>query len=479
MQQTASSESDAAPGQDIFPGPDTSEPKTNVGPDAGVGRDRGWCGRVGVWAGHVSVEPVLFMHNMCSQVSYLSSQDLMVEKACKVNFGLSDEVCRKLKDYDSSQVAVQDLVSTFLMYRSIFETAIQVVWVLVLGSWSDRWGRRVPLIFSITCLLGESAVYLVCALSPRWSMETTLLGSVMYSLSGGTHGLLMLCFAHLADTSHPRSRTLRMGFLDASYYLGAPVGNALVGVLLDTGSYMAAFPFVIVVYIVSIMYIAARVRRPERSSARDNETSGCVTMAGEAGRLCVTACDAGQLYEAVKVTIRPRPQRATIHILLLILAMLCDSLPVWGESNVKYLFVQRVLRWGHTQYSHWGTFSSLFSVCVMVVVVPLLSMVMAVADGWIGVMGGVSKICGSVLYGLVTSPSLAWLMWTGKVYAVMATLESLLPFLAAPLYNVVYTATNTTRAATYNYLSAGFHVCLTLLLLGVTMSMTKVTQILP
>ncbi|KAK8748083.1 hypothetical protein OTU49_016307, partial [Cherax quadricarinatus] len=113
-------------------------------------------------------------------------------------FGLSDEVCRKLKDYDSSQVAVQDLVSTFLMYRSIFETAIQVVWVLVLGSWSDRWGRRVPLIFSITCLLGESAVYLVCALSPRWSMETTLLGSVMYSLSGGTHGLLMLCFAHLA-----------------------------------------------------------------------------------------------------------------------------------------------------------------------------------------------------------------------------------------------------------------------------------------
>ncbi|XP_042204370.1 proton-coupled folate transporter-like [Homarus americanus] len=128
----------------------------------------------------------------------------MKEKACQVNYGLSEVVCGNLTNYDTSQVAVQDLVSNFLMYRSIFETAIQVGCVVVLGSWSDRWGRRVPLMFALTCLLGESTAYLVNALVPSWPLEVTLVSSVPYSLSGGTHGLLMLCFAHLADNSKSR-----------------------------------------------------------------------------------------------------------------------------------------------------------------------------------------------------------------------------------------------------------------------------------
>lgn len=36
---------------------------------------------------------------------------------------------------------------------------------------------------------------------------------------------------------------------------------------------------------------------------------------------------------------------------------------ITGESNVKYLFTQKVMDWTHTQYSHWGTFASLLSVC--------------------------------------------------------------------------------------------------------------------
>lgn len=455
-----------------------------------------------LWASNVSVEPVLFVCNLCSQISYVSSQDLMVEKACKVNFGLSEDVCGSLKEHDDSQKAVQDLVSSFLMYRSIFETAIQVVWVLVLGSWSDRWGRRMPLMFSLACLLLESAVYLIISLCPSCRMEVILIGSLPYSLSGGTHGLLMLCFAHLADLSKPRRRTTRMGFLDAAYYLGAPVGTALVGPLLDAGGYVAAFPAVIAIYGVCILYVAVRIHRPQQSTSQ--EPSGCATTVREAGRLCTTACDVAQLYDAVHVTVQPRPQRATAHILLLILAMMCDSLPIWGEANVKYLFVQRALGWGHTEYSRWGTFASLFSVCVMVAVVPVLSAVAGVADGWIGVVGGISKTCGSVVYGLVTSTSLTWLIWTGaavsggrnmapvsirsllsklagpravgKVYAVMATAESLLPFAAAPLYNAVYSATNSTRPSSFNFLSAGFNFCLTLILLVVTVSMKMVSR---
>lgn len=463
---------------------DTEEPPTSTA------ASRGGCGRLSAWAATVSVEPVLFLHNLASQIVWVASQDLLVEKACLVNYGYAKDVCEDLTKHDEEQARVQDLVSDFLMYRSIFETSIKVIFVLYLGSWSDRTGRKVPLVISLLGLLGEAAVFLANALSPSWGVSMALLSSVPYSLSGGTHALLMLAFAHLADTSGRRERTVRMGLLDAAYYLGSPVGMALVSPLLNAGGYTAAFGTAILTYCVSAAYVLLRIRQTGRQRELQNGPE--------------SACDLSHLSEAVAVTCRPRHQRATTHILLLILAMLCDSMPVWGEGNVKYLFTQRALDWNHNQYSHWGTFSSLLSVAVLVVVVPVLSGVLGVPDGWMGVIGAVSRTAGSLCYTFVTSPSLAWLMWmgavissaknlapvsirsllsklagaqdVGKVYAVMATAESILPFAAAPMYNAVYTATNETRPATYNLLSAAFYSCLFALILGVTLSLGKIAS---
>lgn len=51
-----------------------------------------------------------------------------------------------------------------------------------------------------------------------------------------------------------------MGFLDAAYYFGSPIGSALTGPLLDAGGYLAAYTFVIAVYAVSIVYVILRLR---------------------------------------------------------------------------------------------------------------------------------------------------------------------------------------------------------------------------
>ncbi|KAK8407268.1 hypothetical protein O3P69_002076 [Scylla paramamosain] len=444
----------------------------------------------------VTVEPVLFVHNMCSQMMWLASQDLQVDKACAVNVGLSDRICADLSHHSQDQSTVMDVVSSLLMYRSIFETSIKAVWLLMLGSWSDRYSRQLPLIISICGLGGEALVYLIISFMPSLPVESVLLASVPYSLSGGTHALLMICFAYLADTSKSGKRTFRMGLLDAAYYLGSPVGLALVDPLMAAGGYRAVYIFVMAFYAATIVYVVVRFHGERRrvENAEHQVMRKC--------QQCQESCDVGHLYQAVQVTVQPRPHHVTAYILLLILAMLLDALPVWGEGNVKYLFTQEAMGWNHTQYSHWGTFSSLLSVCVMVVVVPLLSLVAHVPDGWIGVLGGVSRTAASIFYGCVTSSSLSWLMWTGavfgsgknmapvairsllsklsgsrqvgQVFAVMAMAETLVVLGAAPLYKSVYSATNDYRPATYNFLSVGFNLLLTFILLGVTLQLKKV-----
>ncbi|XP_050727753.1 proton-coupled folate transporter-like isoform X2 [Eriocheir sinensis] len=453
-----------------------------------------------VLARRVTVEPVLFVHNLCSQVMWLASQDLQIDKACAVNVGLSDDICANLGDHDALESTVQDLVTSMLMYRSIFEASIKAVWLLMLGAWSDRYSRQLPLIISICGLGGEALVYLIISFLPSWPVETVLVASVPYSLSGGTHALLMICFAYLADASKPGERTVRMGLLDAAYYFGSPVGMAVAGPLLDAAGYRAAFILTIALYVVTVVYVVVRFsnERKKSTNTEEPEMSKC--------KQCQTSCDVTHLYKAVQVTVQPRPHHITCFILLLILAMLCDSLPVWGESNVKYLFTQKVMDWTHTQYSHWGTFASLLSVCVMVIVVPFLSLVVHLPDAWVGVLGGASRTASSIIYGCVTSPDLSWLMWMGavvgsaknmapvairsllsqlsgsneigRIFAVMAMAETLVVLAAAPLYKTVYSATIDSRAGTYNFLSAGFNIILTLILLFLAIQLKKVWRLL-
>ncbi|KAK7074875.1 hypothetical protein SK128_015378 [Halocaridina rubra] len=309
-----------------------------------------------------------------------------------------------------------------------------------------------------------------------------------------------------------------MGFLDSAYYIGGPVGNAIVGPLLDAGGYVAAFSTSIAIYFFSILYVFLKVHPIPQEDREQMETK--------------SVCDVERLSEAVRVTIKPRPDRATVHILLLILAMLFDSLPVSGEGTVKYLFTQLALDWTHTEYSHWSTFASVLSALSLIVIVPLMTVVLKVPDGWMGVVGGLSRTASNVFYGFVNNPWDEWLIWAGmygqllnilpktknmtsffvhdvsllcmtgagvaslknlapvairsmlsklagpqdvgKVYAVMATSESLIGFASAPMYTAVYAATNDYRPGTYNFLSAGINSLLALTLLGVTLSLRQI-----
>ena len=46
-------------------------------------------------------------------------------------------------------------------------------------------------------------MYLIISFMSSLPVESVLLASLPYSLSGGTHGLLMISFAYLAGTSKP------------------------------------------------------------------------------------------------------------------------------------------------------------------------------------------------------------------------------------------------------------------------------------
>ena len=59
----------------------------------------------------IYIEPAVFLFYICYGIFFVTSQQLYIEKACKVNLGHNDTVCDNLADHNATQLEAQKLIS--------------------------------------------------------------------------------------------------------------------------------------------------------------------------------------------------------------------------------------------------------------------------------------------------------------------------------------------------------------------------------
>ncbi len=127
-----------------------------------------------------------------------------------------------------------------------------LVMLLVIGSYSDRLGRKLalitPCIGSITGILVQMAI--VYFDLPVWVF---LFGVVEY-LFGGLYTIVTGCFAYIADTVPQEKRALRMTILDAIVFFMAAVGNIIVGYMIQWMGYFYPYIYCLVGKIITLLY---------------------------------------------------------------------------------------------------------------------------------------------------------------------------------------------------------------------------------
>jgi len=110
-------------------------------------------------------------------------------------------------------------------YFGFFWALMQFIFQPVLGSLSDRFGRRPVIILSN---VGLGLDYILMALSPNlWFLFVGRLVSGITAASFSTAG------AYIADVTVPEKRAARFGMLGAAFGLGFIIGPAVGGVLGD------------------------------------------------------------------------------------------------------------------------------------------------------------------------------------------------------------------------------------------------------
>ncbi|KAK9873131.1 hypothetical protein WA026_021366 [Henosepilachna vigintioctopunctata] len=209
----------------------------------------------------ISVEPTVFLTMFTSIMYQLITQNLYLEKSCRVNIGFNSSICNALSHKNSSgyskseEVEVQKLVSQMLALRTALQSIFPVCLILFIGSWSDRNNRRKPVI--LAPIFGEIMCCGFLILNVVFFYElplifTTLGDSLPLSLLGGWPCLFVGVYTFIGTRCSKENRTIRVGIVSASKMAAYSLGLASAGLIYRAFGFIGFFSLCIALLLMAL-----------------------------------------------------------------------------------------------------------------------------------------------------------------------------------------------------------------------------------
>ncbi|GHO43416.1 MFS transporter [Ktedonospora formicarum] len=292
---------------------------------------------------------------------------------------------------------------TIGMLTSLYALA-QFLFTPILGSLSDRYGRKPVIIIS---LIIEALSFVFTALAG--SLPMLLLARFIGGLGASNIGSAQ---AFVADVTPPEKRAQGMGMIGAAIGLGFVIGPAFGGALATSNQ---ALPFWIAATVAVINALLVLAFLPETHKGSARETKPQNTRSFRRG--------VGVLFSG---------WRTATHypaILTLILVNLIYTIAFTGMENIFPLFTQHYFMWGATQNAY------VFTYIGIIVVIMQGGLVNRLVKRWQerGVLLSGLVLMAVGLISLAFSTQLSWLLITLGLLsigdgAVSPTISTLLSF---------------------------------------------------
>uniref|UniRef100_A0A6A7G3F5 Proton-coupled folate transporter-like n=3 Tax=Hirondellea gigas TaxID=1518452 RepID=A0A6A7G3F5_9CRUS len=457
-----------------------------------------WKNRIVGIIASISVEPVMLLDGLAYSNMVVLVENLQIDKICNINLNYTAEICANVSNYPDVRKAQQQEVSIFSMYNAIIMSILPLFFILFMGAWSDKYGRKVPLCAAMIGHCMYSAGYLLNSWVWHWPVEYLLVVGLLESLGGGAVSFLTAANSYISDVTSEGSRTSRIGLANSIWFLGGPIGTFMGTYIYKAGGYQVLFGTSLVMHIIATLYIIfllpeshgpfsnkkqlAKIRQPKPTlKLRDSivkvyglsrkkknplgNTKSEVQRSLDSitvKKMVADFFNPQRFIDSFKCTLKKREGNVRVYILLLILANLLRKI---GRGAYMYLFTRTVLDWGPADYGVWVTFKNIVATMGSLIAVPVLSAGLKVSDSVLAMVGAFSAVLDYILYGLV-STSTVFLIWLapvaallvnsgaiairallskfvapdelGKVSAVFGALDGVMPMVSFSLYTAVY-----------------------------------------
>ena len=217
----------------------------------------------------VTVEPVLFLYMLGTFTQHSIFQDLLYQKTCHQHFNAS--VCHHLNNISNKPAldVVQSETSHWILASTAALTVPSIFMANFLGSFSDLFDRKWPLIFPPIGMLLAVVVYIFMAVYEELPVWMIVISSFLSGIFGGFVSVISGVTTYISAVSTPESRTMRVALMEVGSFLGGFLGPFIGGGIYQaTKSHAAVFFFILACYVMVIIYIIAFVPSVRSSTSR-------------------------------------------------------------------------------------------------------------------------------------------------------------------------------------------------------------------
>lgn len=401
-----------------------------------------------------SVEIIMFLYMFSYVMRSITSTTMIMEKVCRIHLGYSLTVCSDLAHNPAIKSEVEKLSNTYHLGHSLIQMTPSAILALFIGSWSDKYGRKPPVICALVGIILDGFGTIMCAYNISSRVEYYYIPALFTGFSGGFISVLMVLYSYASDVTSHDKRTMKYAFMEVAFGISMPLGILAGGWLYKFTGYVPVFLTSTCGHILGLFWVIFYL---EETKGLDNK--------GNWKKKFIDFWTLDSVVSSFKATTKKRPNQGRKQIWLLILAMSIAIFSFASLSGIMFFYVYHRYNWENTTYSTWSAVYSIIGLGLMLVIVPF-SKKRNIDDPILGIVGSVSLLLKNIVTGLASKVwifHIAYILGLlntlgtlagrtriskvtskedlGKVFAFMTTSELFLPIVATAIVSQSFNAT--------------------------------------
>jgi PCFT/HCP family folate transporter-like MFS transporter 1/3 len=228
--------------------------------------------------------------------------------------------------YEEEEKEVQKMVGDVMMWKTVIENVFPIVLVILIGSWSDKYGRKVPMLFVVLGFMVQNLGLMLCVYlgSTVGAYTVALVCSVIPGLTGNQACFSMAAFNYVTDTTPKEKLSVRTGISHSSLFFGITVGLGLGGFLSTTTlGFTKIFAIGFLLELAIFLYILVVIK----NVVRDPDAIKGKSLGEMAGDLL----SLHHLKDAFSAVLKKRPGNTRMKLILLLVSHFCIMAPMMGK----------------------------------------------------------------------------------------------------------------------------------------------------
>lgn len=258
----------------------------------------------------LSVEILMFLCMFSYVLRNISSTSMIIDKVCLVHLKYDEDICRNLKDFESIKAEVEKMANNYHLGHSFLQMMPPVLLSLFIGSWSDKYGRKLPITVALIGIILDGFGSAICAYFTRSRVEYFFIPAVFTGFLGGFISVFTVLFSYASDITGSGKRTMKYAYLEAAFGISIPMGSFAGGWIFKYFGYTPVFLTSTCGHIVALCWVIFLLE----------ETRGLDSM-GNWMHKFRNFWSLDSFVASFKATAQKRPNKGNVQLWLLALSM--------------------------------------------------------------------------------------------------------------------------------------------------------------